>query len=79
MDMFDHILSSSIMMKNNNKGMKNKKNNDKVQEKVDPTLETGNYIIEVVSNGEVIKKIAVANSEIYIKKLATGGLTVDLK
>lgn len=65
-------------MKNNNKGMKNK-NIKKTEEKLNPTLEKGNYIVEVVSNGEVIKKIAVANSEIYIKKLATGGLTVDLK
>lgn len=43
-----------------------------------PTLETGNYIIEVISNGQVIKKFVVANSEINIQRLAEGGLTVDL-
>jgi len=46
---------------------------------IPPTLEKGNYIIEIKSNGEVIKKMAVANSEINIQKLADGGLTVDLK
>ena len=44
-----------------------------------PTLEKGNYIIEVISEGQIIKKIAVANSEINIAKLADGGLVVDLK
>jgi len=44
-----------------------------------PTLEEGNYIIEVISNNNIIKKIAVANSSINITKLANGGLTVDLK
>ncbi|MFR4584860.1 hypothetical protein [Clostridium cadaveris] len=44
-----------------------------------PVLEKGNYIIEVISNGEVIKKFVVANSEVNISKLADGGLTVDLK
>lgn len=44
-----------------------------------PVLEKGNYIIEVLSNGEVIKKFVVANSEVNISKLADGGLTVDLK
>ena len=50
-----------------------------VAEENKPTLETGNYIIEVISNGEVIKKFVVANSEVNISKLADGGLTVDLK
>jgi hypothetical protein len=44
-----------------------------------PTIDKGNYIIEVISEGNVIKKIAVANSYINIIKLADGGLTVDLK
>lgn len=44
-----------------------------------PTLEQGNYVIEVISEGQVIKKLAVANSEINITKLANGGMTVDLK
>lgn len=44
-----------------------------------PVLEKGNYIIEVISNGEVIKKFVAANAEINISKLADGGLTVDLK
>ncbi|WP_462427203.1 hypothetical protein [Fusobacterium varium] len=42
------------------------------------TLETGNYIIEVISNGQVIKKFVAANAEINIQRLAEGGLTVDL-
>lgn len=44
-----------------------------------PTLDQGNYIIEVVSQGQVIKKVAVANSEINITKLSNGGLAIDLK
>lgn len=44
-----------------------------------PTIEQGNYIVEIISAGQVIKKIAVANSEINITKLADGGLTIDLK
>ncbi|WP_443660458.1 hypothetical protein [Clostridium algidicarnis] len=49
------------------------------KEEVKPTLEIGNYVIEILSDGQVIKKIAVANSEINITKLAQGGLAVDLK
>ena len=52
---------------------------EEVKEEVKPTLEVGNYIIEVKTEGEVIKKIAVANAEINITKLADGGLTIDLK
>lgn len=44
-----------------------------------PSIDKGNYIIEVISDGNIIKKIAVANSSINIIKLADGGLTVDLK
>lgn len=44
-----------------------------------PTLEKGNYIVEIISEGQVIKKLAVANSEINISRLAEGGLAVDLK
>lgn len=44
-----------------------------------PTLEKGNYLVEVVENGEVIKKIAVANAEINIIRLAEGGMVIDLK
>lgn len=44
-----------------------------------PVLEKGNYIIEVISKGNIIKKFVVANAEINISKLADGGLTVDLK
>lgn len=44
-----------------------------------PTLEKGNYIIEVISDSNVIKKIAIANSIVNITKLADGGLTIDLK
>jgi len=43
-----------------------------------PTLDKGNYIIEVISDGNIIKKLAVANSAINITKLADGGLTIDL-
>ena len=43
-----------------------------------PVLEKGNYIIEVISNGQVIKKLVAANAEINIQRLAEGGLTVDL-
>ncbi|WP_194190796.1 hypothetical protein [Clostridium chrysemydis] len=49
------------------------------QQEPKPTFEEGNYIIQVVSKGEIIKKLAVAGGEIYIQKLADGGLTVDLK
>lgn len=50
-----------------------------MEDKNKPTLDIGNYIIEVTSEGEIIKKVAVANSEINIKKLSRGGLAVDLK
>lgn len=43
-----------------------------------PSLYEGNYIIEVISEGNVIKKVLVANSSINITKLKEGGLTVDL-
>lgn len=44
-----------------------------------PTLEKGNYILEITSEGNVIRKLAIANSSIKITKLADGGMTVDLK
>jgi hypothetical protein len=50
-----------------------------IVEESKPTIDKGNYIIEVISDGNIIKKIAVANSSISIIKLADGGLTVDLK
>lgn len=52
---------------------------DNYADKNKPTLEKGNYIVRIVSEGEEIKKIAVANAEIFIEKLAGGGMTVDLK
>lgn len=50
-----------------------------VVEENKPTLAEGNYVIEIISNGQVIKKLAVAQSEINITKLEAGGLVVDLK
>jgi hypothetical protein len=44
-----------------------------------PTLELGNYIISIRTDGNEIKRIAIANAEIFIEKLADGGMTVDLK
>lgn len=44
-----------------------------------PTLSKGNYIIEVIDDNQVIKKIAVANAYINISKLSDGGMTIDLK
>lgn len=49
-----------------------------VVEENKPSLDEGNYIIEVISEGNVIKKVLVANSSINITKLKEGGLTVDL-
>lgn len=74
--------------KNNRKFQKNKGKENVVdvdykevnkQEEVKPTFEEGNYVITVVSKGEIIKKLAVAGAEVYVTKLADGGLTVDLK
>lgn len=74
--------------KNNRKFQKNKGNENIVdvdytevnkQEDVKPTFEEGNYVITVVSKGEILKKLAVAGAEVYVTKLADGGLTVDLK
>lgn len=72
--------------KNKNKFNKNKENvvdvnytEVKEKEEVKPTFEEGNYVITVVSKGEIIKKMAVAGAEVYVTKLADGGLTVDLK
>lgn len=75
--------------KNNRKFQKNKENKENVvdvdykevnkQEEVKPTFEEGNYVITVVSKGEILKKVAVAGAEVYVTKLADGGLTVDLK
>lgn len=48
-------------------------------ENTKPTLEKGNYLVEIISEGQTIKKLAVANSEINITKLVNGGLAVDLK
>lgn len=69
-----------------NKKKFNKRKNEKenvvdvdYKEEVKPTFSEGNYIIQVVSKGEIIKKIAVAGAEVYVTKLADGGLTVDLK
>ncbi|MBO3312866.1 hypothetical protein [Clostridium perfringens] len=68
---------------NKNKGKENvvDVNYTEVKEKdeVKPTFEEGNYVITVVSNGEILKKLAVAGAEVYVTKLAEGGLTVDLK
>jgi len=52
---------------------------EEVKEDKKPTLEKGNYIVEIISEGKVIKKIAVSNSEINVTKLSYGGMTVDLK
>lgn len=74
--------------KNNRKFQKNKGKENIVdvdytevnkQEDVKPTFEEGNYVITVVSKGEILKKLAVAEAEVYVTKLADGGLTVDLK
>lgn len=76
--------------KNNRKFNKNNKENKskivdadytevKEKEEVKPTFTEGNYIITVVSKGEIIKKLAVAGAEVYVTKLADGGLTIDLK
>ncbi|WP_338630675.1 hypothetical protein [Clostridium baratii] len=62
--------------KNNYKNNKSKSVTEDMAKK--PTIEKGNYIIEVMSGDKVIKKIAVANAEINITKLVDGGLTVDL-
>ena len=72
--------------KNNRKFQKNKEKVVDVdykevnkQEEVKPTFEEGNYVITVVSKGEILKKLAVAGAEVYVTKLVDGGLTVDLK
>ncbi|HBI6885284.1 hypothetical protein ACV30Q_04485 [Clostridium perfringens] len=75
--------------KNNRKFEKNKGNKENVvdvnytevkeKEEVKPTFTEGNYVITVVSKGEILKKVAVAGAEVYVTKLADGGLTVDLK
>ncbi|HAT4156630.1 TPA: hypothetical protein I9Z79_001090 [Clostridium perfringens] len=76
--------------KNNRRFNKNNKGNKenvvdvnytevKEKEESKPTFEEGNYVITIVSKGEIIKKIAVAGAEVYVTKLADGGLTVDLK
>lgn len=62
--------------KNNYKNNKSKAVTEDKAKK--PTIEKGNYVIEVISEGKVIKKIAVANAEINIIKLVDGGLAVDL-
>ncbi|EOU2123254.1 TPA: hypothetical protein I9063_003312 [Clostridium perfringens] len=72
--------------KKNRKFQKNKENvvdvnytEVKEKEEVKPTFTEGNYVITVVSKGEILKKLAVAGAEVYVTKLADGGLTVDLK
>lgn len=50
-----------------------------VEEENKPGIEVGNYLIEIVSNDKVIRKLIAANSEIKITRLQEGGLTVDLK
>lgn len=74
--------------KNNKKFQKNKGKENivdvnytevKEKEEVKPTFEEGNYVITVVSKGEILKKVALAGAEVYVTKLADGGLTVDLK
>lgn len=76
-------------MANKNNRKFNKNNKEKIidanytevkeKEEVKPTFTEGNYVITVVSKGEIIKKLAVAGAEVYVTKLADGGLTVDLK
>ena len=43
-----------------------------------PTLNKGNYIIEIISKGQLIKKVLVSNAEINITRLAEGGITAEL-
>lgn len=73
--------------KNNRKFQKNKSKETivdanytevKEKEEVKPTFTEGNYVITVASKGKILKKIAVAGAEVYVTKLAEGGLTVDL-
>lgn len=76
------------MAKNKNKNKQLYKENEQeiidvepveVAKESKPTLSQGNYVVEIISNGQVIKKLAVAHSEINITKLEDGGLVVDLK
>ena len=65
---------------NQAKAEKNVENKEEVKKAENaPTIETGNYIIEIISDDQVIKKLAVANAAINITRLAEGGMTVDLK
>lgn len=43
-----------------------------------PTLEKGNYLIEVLDGGKTVKKIAVIDAEINILQLAKRGMAIDL-
>lgn len=56
-----------------------KNEENKITGEFNPTLEKGNYFVEIISEGQIIKRLAVANAEINITKLAEGGLAVDLK
>lgn len=61
--------------KNNNTNVKEIRD---AKEEKKPTLKEGNYLIEVIKEGKVTRKILVTGSEINITKLNDGGLTVDL-
>lgn len=52
---------------------------NEVKEEVNkPTLDKGNYVIEIISEGQLIKKVLVSNAEINITRLAEGGITAEL-
>lgn len=49
------------------------------QAQAKPTIEKGNYLIQVISEGREIRQVVVIGAEINIIKLAEGGLAIDLK
>ena len=50
-----------------------------VQPAGQPTIEKGNYLIQVISEGREIKQVVAIGAAINIIKLAEGGLAIDLK
>ena len=63
----------------NNKVLEVKEDEVEKVEEAGSSLEKGNYLIEVMHEGEVLRKMVVVGSEIKLSKMEDNGITIDLK
>lgn len=66
-------------MTENNKIIDVEENEVEAVKEASSLLEKGNYLIEVMNEGEVLRKMVAVGSEIKISRMQDSGITIDLK